>query len=191
MAPHRDELEAAQQRIRALEDRVNELEAEEPPAAPVAGPNREPPTPPQERAKERRIRGKNQANVGKAAVNETRALVDQALATHPTLKDALVTVGGGLLVFVIASAANLAVFSKIDATRRIARSPALFDHVRRPSPSGITKRVASRDWGRRLRRLADAGQVSGDAGRIGDHCESRLSVRGSRSALRGGALTGS
>ena len=33
------------------------------------------------------------------------------------------------------------------------------------------RRASSGDWGWRRCRLADAGQVSGDAGRLGDHCE--------------------
>lgn len=127
VAPHRDELEAAQQRIRALEDRVEELVAEQRPA---------PPEPPQERAveppkkespKHRRSRGQNQAHAAQVAVNETRALVDQALSTHPTMKDALVTVLGGIVVLLVTGSVNLVIFFVLDEPRRIAREPALFD----------------------------------------------------------------
>ena len=127
MPPHRDDLEAAQQRIQALQDRVEELEAEKHPPPPEPQAPASAPSPRKESRKQRRIREQNQANDGQAAMNETRALVDQALATHPTLKDALVTVLGGIAVFLVASAANVAIFFVIDAPRRAAREPALFD----------------------------------------------------------------
>lgn len=127
MPPHRDDLEAAQQRIQALQDRVEELEAEKHPPPPEPQAPASAPSPRKESRKQRRIREQNQANAGHAAMNDARALVDQALATHPTLKDALVTVLGGIAVFLVASAANVAIFFVIDAPRRAAREPALFD----------------------------------------------------------------
>lgn len=104
MAPHRDDLEAAQQRIRALEDRVEELEAEKhaPPEPPA------PAAPPKDRVAARIARAKKltrdaerAAAEGEQMAEQMRAVADRALATHPTSKDVVVTLlGGGGVAFV-------------------------------------------------------------------------------------------
>jgi len=105
--PHRDPLAAAQERIRALEDRVDELQSEkDKPEAP-----------------DRKKDVSSAEDPGKAM----RALVDAALSSHPTTKDALVTVIGGLAVGLVAMGATVYAFATIDASRRIAHKPALLD----------------------------------------------------------------
>ena len=115
--PHRDPLAAAQERIRALEDRVDELQSEkDKPEAPArtSAP----------RAKADPVKGVTSAeDHGKAM----RAFVNDALSTHPTTKDALVTVLGGLAVGVVAMGATVYAFATIDAARRLAHKPALLD----------------------------------------------------------------
>ena len=113
--PHRDPLAAAQERIRALEDRVDELQSEkDKPPARKSSP----------RAKAGHTEdGSSAEDQGKAM----RALVNDALSTHPTTKDALVTVLGGLAVGLVAMGATVYAFATIDAARRIAHKPALLD----------------------------------------------------------------
>jgi hypothetical protein len=69
------------------------------------------------------------------SASAAQAAVRAALDTHPTTKDAWVGVGGGFLVTALVVAANLAVFARLDAPRRAARQPALFDQ---PLYAGLT-----------------------------------------------------
>jgi hypothetical protein len=115
--PHRDPLAAAQERIRALEDRVDELQSEKDDAKPPA---------------EKRSSGEKTNQVKDVSSAEDpgkamRALVNDALSSHPTTKDALVTVLGGLAVGLVAMGATVYAFATIDAARRIAHKPALLD----------------------------------------------------------------
>lgn len=119
MAPHRDDLEAAQQRIRALEDRIEELEIEDAPAAPAsdARPKRAP--------ARKAIAEMEAAGLAQAAKAQSDMAAILAKARRKTRDGLVVVFGTTLLVFVF-WALDYLVAMQVDPTREAMGRRALF-----------------------------------------------------------------
>ncbi len=116
MAPHRDELAAAYERVAALEARVDELEA------PATDASAKESTDTIAEAKPNKTLGKQKSGKSESANTWTSGA--------PTTKDVVVGLLGGIVVFLLAMGFNVWQFSRIDlgrpATKSFMSNPVVF-----------------------------------------------------------------